>query len=512
MRWPLHSSAVRLLLEVAQRSLPGRLGQREDGPARRHAAGGDAEAQLVLASVRDHEQAARLVAGQRPLQPLAKCGVRGRAVGEHEPLPIEDEEGPHRQPGPGLLDLLVQALDVELVERVEQVDPEIARRAAGGALVVGSPRRGHLVAQLGLDERHLGERDRARGQQGHGHQGEREGRDVGRVALVDAGSSHQRLRVGSSTGAQSRTAWRCSGVRRSKRVTTACVRAARPASSWSRPSRTCSSAAPGGRGEAAADRDQGALDRSAALEDAQPGPDLLGQRLPVALVESTGVALAVEHPHRLVDLGQREHVAHGRGVGGRVVGRHEPEARPRELGARQRESGGRAQHLQHERAAAQVGELPDRALLAREEDALVLALSAAHDQQRRVEAAAALPQHQRRKDTLQDEVHVRSRDPLREVVEVPCDHELADADPRGCQAPPQLLQQRRVGVEHPVRLVLLLGDHAKAQRDRRPCRGGRARRRPGEGRGRQHRQRHPACDPAPHLGPDCTVAGAAAPR
>ena len=87
-----------LLLEVTQRGLPGRLRQREDGPARRHPAGSDPEAQLALAAAPDQAQAKGLVARQRSLRLLTVRGVRRRAVGEDEAVPADDQEGDDGQP------------------------------------------------------------------------------------------------------------------------------------------------------------------------------------------------------------------------------------------------------------------------------------------------------------------------------------------------------------------------------------------------------------------------------
>ena len=64
----------------------------------------------------------------------------------------------------------------------------------------------------------------------------------------------------------------------------------------------------------------------------------------------------------------------------------------------------------------------------REEDAAVLALPAAHHDERGLEAARALLQDQRREDGLDDELHLAAGDALRQVVEVARDHQAAHVD------------------------------------------------------------------------------------
>ena len=93
--------------------------------------------------------------------------------------------------------------------------------------------------------------------------------------------------------------------------------------------------------------------------------------------------------------------------------------------SRQGEGRGGAQRLEHQGAAAEVAERAVRGLAAGEEDAAVLALPAPDHDERRLEAPGALLQDEGREHGLDDEVHVAPDEPLRQVVEVTRDHEVA---------------------------------------------------------------------------------------
>ena len=150
---PLPQLRRALLLEPAQRGFPGRLGKRDDAPAGRDAAGRHAEAQLGDGVAADQHRVGS-VPWQRARRALAVHHVRRGSVGQHEAVAVDDQERDHRQPRLGLLDRFVEPLDVELVERVEQVQAQVARGAVERALVVRGAGRRDRVAQLLLQHAH----------------------------------------------------------------------------------------------------------------------------------------------------------------------------------------------------------------------------------------------------------------------------------------------------------------------------------------------------------------------
>ena len=178
-------------LEATQGGLPGRLREGDDAPPGRDPSRGDDEADLGARASPD-DAGRRDLAGQVPVEGVAVPRVGGRAVGEDAPLLVDHEERLDRQPGPDLLDVLVEPLDVELVEGVEQVRAQVPRRPPQGRLLVGGASRADRVVDLGLDEPRLAEGDDPGRREGGRDQGEREGRDPGGVAGADAADAHHR--------------------------------------------------------------------------------------------------------------------------------------------------------------------------------------------------------------------------------------------------------------------------------------------------------------------------------
>ena len=173
----------------------------------------------------------------------------------------------------------------------------------------------------------------------------------------------------------------------------------------------------------------------------------------------------------------------------RVVGGHDGEPGALELGLREREGRGGPQHLEHQGAPAEVRQVADGRVLLREEDAAVLALAAADHDERGVEPARALLQDEGREDGLDDELHLAPGEPLRQVVEVPRDHQFADVHPGGSEALAETRQHLAEDPEHAVGLVRLLGDDAETERARGPP--GRRRQARRGARGRPPRAQRP---------------------
>ncbi len=211
---------------------------------------------------------------------------------------------------------------------------------------------------LGLHEPRLAEGDDAGGHERGGDEGQGQGRDPGGVAGADAADAHHLEGRGRSTAARPRSSCRSRAVSGSNRVMPdAWASAARPRRVVVEALQRLLGQAPHAGIEAGAEGQQSPDDGLRLVEDAELRADLLGQRRPVTLVERAGIALPVQHPDGLVDLGEGEHVTHLAPAGARVVRGHHREAGALELGLREREGRGGPEHLEHQGAPAQVREV-----------------------------------------------------------------------------------------------------------------------------------------------------------
>ena len=325
------------------------------------------------------------------------------------------------------------------------------------------------VVDLGLHEPGLAEGDDPRRHERGGDEGKGGGRDPGGVAGTDAADAHHRQSPGPQ---QRRQAAQALPVARGQRLEPRDAggegeRSAAGVVVVEAQERLLAQAAHAGV-EAGAEGQQAPDDGLRLVKDAELRADPLGQGRPVALVERARVALPVQHPDRLVDLGEREHVPDvGRAARGSSAGTM---ARP----ARSISAFGSAK-AEVDRSAWSTRVRPRRSprsrmgpVLLREEDAAVLALPAPHHDERGLEAAGALLEDQGREDGLDDEFHLAPGDLLGQVVEVPRDHQVAHVHARRGQALAEAGDHRPVDLEHAVGLVLLLGDDAEAERRARP--------------------------------------------